>query len=136
MKILKLFSLLIFFAGVYRAGHAQEAFTNCTAAFLNGKLVVDEYSPGGKCVMNANAAGQLTVATVDLSAEEARPTGQLDFKIAIRDGHSKTLMLFSEKTYRKVQVQEVLKKCKKGDAIVLLTLDDEYAFPHHEILIN
>ena len=42
---------------------AQNRFSNCSAAFLNQKMIVDDYSPQGKCVLNTSAIGQLTVNT-------------------------------------------------------------------------
>ena len=34
--------------------NAQSRFSNCSAAFLNQKMIVDDYSPHGKCVLNTN----------------------------------------------------------------------------------
>ncbi len=118
------------------ACYAQEAFTNCTAAFLDEKLVVDEYSPTGKCILKSYARGILTVCTADLSPTGSKPVDRLSFKIAIRDRNTGTLVMFSDKTYRRVPIQEVLAQCRPGDKIVLLTLDRHYAMPHNEILIE
>ncbi len=114
----------------------QERFTNCAAAFLDGKIVVNEYSPTGHCEMLKSATGELTVQTADLSPEHCIPTGKIGFKIAIRDGNTKTLISFSDKTYKQLDIKPVLAKCKPGDSIVLLTTDDEFALPHSEILIK
>lgn len=115
---------------------AQEPFVNCAAAFLDQKIIVDEYSPTGKCALPADATGTLTVCTADLSPEKSVAKDKIKFKIAIRDKGSNTLLLFSDKTYEQVDIQKVLARCKKGDHIVLLTLDDRYALPHHEILVK
>jgi hypothetical protein len=45
-------------------------------------------------------------------------------------------MSYSNKTYQEVDIKPLLAKCKPGDAIVLLTLDDRYALPHNEILVK
>jgi hypothetical protein len=56
--------------------------------------------------------------------------------LAIRDENTKTLTMFSGEDFRKIEVQKVLAKCKKGDSIVLLTLEKQYALPHNEILVK
>ncbi len=113
----------------------QEAFQNCTAAFLDNKIVVDDYSPTGKCSLAATATGKMTVCTADLSPNASVAVDRITFKIAIRDHQSKTLVMFSNENYQQVDIQKVLSKCRKGDHIVLLTLDTRYALPHNEILV-
>lgn len=114
---------------------AQGAFQNCTAAFLGSKMVVNEYSTTGKCRLPATATGELTLCTVDLSPTTSKAVDKIDFSIAIRDKETGTLTMFSGETFRQVPVQTVLAKCRKGDHIVLLTLDRRYALPHNEILV-
>lgn len=117
---------------------AQRPFTNCSAAFLNSKLVVDEYTDEGKCVLDSTATGILTVCTAELWPEKdkSKPVDKLKFMIAIRDRGTHTLMMFSENLYTQIDIQKVLRRCRKGDSIVLLTMKDEYALPHNEILVR
>lgn len=110
----------------------QDRFTNCAAAYLDSKLVVNDYSPEGYCELSKSASGELTVQTMS----DLVPIGKINFKLAIRDGNSKTLMSYSKKTYQEVDIKPLLAKCKPGDAIVLLTLDDRYALLHNEILVK
>lgn len=114
----------------------QNTFTNCSAAFLGDKMVVNEYTPKGKCVVSANATGPLTLFTVNLSPTESKKVDQLPFQVAIRDRNTKTLTLYSKETLRQVDIQRILAKCRKGDYIVLLTLDTQYALPHNEIEVR
>lgn len=114
---------------------AQNSFDSCSAAFVGGKLIVDEYSPKGQCRLATTATGELTVQTVELSPTESKALDKIDFKVAIRDKATGTLHLYSGGTFRQVPVQQVLAKCKKGDHIVLLTVDGRYALPHNEILV-
>ncbi len=132
MNSLKLLLFLAVFAISASFAFGQEKFTNCTAAYLDNKLVVSEYSPTGFCEIGESASGELTVQTMD----DTTPTGKTSFKIAIRDGGTKTLLSFSDKTYKEIPIKQVLAKCKPGDAIVLLTTDSRYALPHNEILIK
>lgn len=115
---------------------AQESFQQCTAAFLNKNMVVNEYSPSGKCVLTTTAVGELTVRTVELSPMTTEALRAIPFKIAVRDAQTNTLTMYAHGDFIKVDVQQVLTKCKKGDSIVLLTLNDHYSLPHNEILIQ
>lgn len=136
MKNLRRLALLFFCSVVAQWGLAQEPFNNCAAAFLDGKIVVDEYSPTGKCSLAANATGELTVCTADLSPTSSILVDKIKFRIAVRDANTKTLWMYSGDTFTKVNIRKVLDKCKKGDHIVLLTVDNRYALPHNEILVK
>ena len=115
----------------------KEDFNNCAAAFLDQKMIVDDYSPEGKCVVSSGATGKLTVRPVTINAGEAPVPGEkIKFKIALRGSGNRALMLLSEKTYKEVDIQDILKQCQKGDHIVVLTLEREWALPHHEILVE
>lgn len=116
--------------------YSQEQFTNCTAAFLDNRIVVDTYSPEGQCILSENATGILTVCTADLSPTESIAKDTVSFMVAIRDKNSRTLLMYSKDTFKSLDIRKVLAKCRKGDHIVLLTLDSQYALPHHEILIQ
>lgn len=136
MKTAFRFLFCLFFIVPAFYGHAQTSFNNCAAAFLNKKMVVDEYTTTGKCVLPATATGELTVCTADLSPELSIPKDKIEFKIAIRDKNTGTLTMYSGDTYRKVDIRKVLAQCKSGDHIVLLTMDREFALPHNEILVQ
>lgn len=115
---------------------AQDAFTNCTAAFLNGRLVVNEYSPEGKCMIDSTAQGMLTVSPATYENNEWKASYPAEFMVAIRDKNTGTLCMFSDKKFKKLDIRKVLAKCRKGDRIVLLTMDEHLALPHNEILIQ
>lgn len=118
------------------AALAQEPFTQCTAAFLNKKMVVDEYTTTGKCSLPIKATGALTVCTADLSPERSIPLEKIRFKIALKKKQANTLIMFSDVTYKEVNIEKVLAQCQPGDKIVLMTLDNRYSLPHHEILVS
>jgi hypothetical protein len=115
---------------------AQQSFNSCTAAFVGDKMVVDAYTPKGKCRLSDKATGELTVQTVALSPTENKALDKIDFKVAIRDKTTGTLHMYSNSTFRQLPVQRVLSTCKKGDQIVLLTVDKRYALPHNEIVVQ
>ncbi len=115
---------------------AQDRFSNCSAIFVNKKLLVDDYSPSGKCVLNSTASGDLTVNTATFDNNQWLAGKKIAFKIIIRDGLTKTLWSYSGATYEAVGIKEVLSKCKKGDSILISLIKDQYALPHNEILIE
>ncbi len=116
-------------------GFSQSAFQHCTAAFLNNQLLVSEYSPQGICSLAAEASGQLTVCTVNLSPTSSQAIDKITFRIAIRDQNTGTLVMYANQDFQQVDVQQVLAKCRKGDHIVWITLDNQYALPHNEIRV-
>ena len=115
---------------------AQQPFSNCSAAFLGDKMVVKNYSATEKAKISIKAKGDLTASTAEIGKNYSKSVNKFPFGIAIKDKNTGTLMLFSKETFMKIDVQKVLAKCKKGDSIVLLTLSNEYALPHNEILVE
>lgn len=115
----------------------QNDFTNCTAVLLNDKMVVNEYTPTGKCELGLDAKGVFTVQPVSLQDNNVTiPQGKRRFKIAIKDANTRTLTSFSDQIYTEIEVGKVLSQCKKGDYIVFITLDRELALPHNEVLVR
>ena len=114
----------------------QKNNQQCAAAFLNTRMVVDEYSTKGQCRLALQSTGELTVQTVALSPTESKALEAIPFKVAIRNGETNTLTLYSSTDAVKVPVQDVLKRCRKGDSLVLMTVSDQYSLPHNEILIQ
>lgn len=136
MKKVSKLILAICCSAVSTIGFGQHAFNNCSAAFLNNKMVVNEYSTKGKCTLPSNATGKLTVCTVNVSPTASQAVDKIPFRIAIRNKNTQTLLLLTKTDVKQIDVHNVLTKCKKGDHIVLLTLDDQYAMPHNEILVQ
>ena len=129
--VLTLFGMLAF-----TVCFGQMSFNSCTAAFLNTKMIVDAYTPSGKCVLPAKATGNLMVCTVNLSPTESKIIDKVPFRVAIRDRNTQTLLMLSTSDVKQIDVQSVLAKCRKGDHIVLLTISNQYALPHNEILVQ
>lgn len=136
MKKVNRLTLALFCTLLSAACFGQKAFTDCSAAFLNSKMVVDSYTKQGKCLLSSSATGELTVCTVNLSPTESKAVDKIAFKIAIRDKDTQTILLYSNENFKQVAIERVLAKCKKGDHIMLLTLDNKYAMPHNEILVQ
>ncbi|GAB3697183.1 hypothetical protein GCM10027592_21060 [Spirosoma flavus] len=99
-------------------------------------MVVNEYTPTGKCSVSTTATGELTVNTVNLSKTESKPVDRIPFSIAIRDKSTKTLVMFAQEKFNQIPIERVLSRCRKGDSIVLITANEQYALPHNEILVR
>lgn len=135
-NLIRLFLVFTCFLGVASL-RGQQAFTSCAAAVLNDRMVVDEYTTTGKCIFSSDATGELSVRPVFLTQGKAPAFGEkLPFKVALRDSASGTLFLLSDQTYTTADLKAILSQCKKGDYLVLLTMERQYALPHNEILIN
>jgi hypothetical protein len=132
MKNLLFFALALF----CKVAIAQDKFSNCSAAFLDNKMIVEKYSPTVKAHISKNAVGELTVCTANISENETKAVDKILFSVAIKDSTTGTLTLASKKPVLKFDLSTVLAKCKKGDSIVLLTDNDEYSLPHNEILVE
>ena len=124
-----------FLVSALNPSFAQRDFTNCSAAFLNNKMIVTEYSNKGKSTVSEKSTGELKVCTAEIGNEKSKPVEKILFKVAIRDKKSKTLVMYSDKTFKQIEIQNILKKCKKGDLIFLMTTDNRYALPYNEILV-
>ncbi|MBA4850727.1 hypothetical protein [Emticicia sp. BO119] len=130
----KLIVTAFFCCAFAQAGFGQQV---CAAAFLGNKMIVDQYNKTGyKNEISLKTLGDLTVNTVDLSRTESNAVDKIPFKVAIKEKDTQTITLFSKEDFMKVDVQKILSHCKKGDQIVLLTLDKQYALPHNEILVK
>ncbi len=136
MPIFKTTASLIFLCVLLTCGRAQDTFTNCTAAFLNNQMVVNAYTPEGKCVLPLTSTGTLTVCTVNLSPEAGMAVDKIKFSLAIRDHKTGTLMMYSPKSFTEIDIRQVLDRCQSGDHVVLLTHNNEFSLPHNEIEIQ
>lgn len=132
MKILLLIQLLIF----CNVAHAQDKFSNCSAAFLDNKIIVEKYEPNAKAYISKNAVGELTVCTASISEKETVAVDKILFSVAIKDSKTGTLMLTTKKPVLKYDLSTILAKCNTGDSVVLLTENEQYALPHNEILVE
>ena len=43
--------------------------------------------------------------------------------------------MFSKDKIQKIEIQKILEKCKKGDYIIVLTVNNEFALSHNKILV-
>jgi|GEM_PF-493383 len=136
MQYLNRLTLALFCCAVTCSALGQNNFNSCSAAFLDNKMVVNEYSPTGKCTLPIESTGKLTVCTADLSPNESKAVDRLKFMVAIRDKNTKTMVMYSNKTYKQLDIRKVLSKCSGGDSIVLLTTNNKYALPHNEVLVE
>jgi hypothetical protein len=133
----KLWVIAVLFYGQICFGQNNsndKKFNSCAAVFLNNVMIVDKYSTTGKCQISKEAIGEISAGEVSLG-DKVEITSKISFGVAIKNRNSGTILLFSSKTFKKIDVQQILSKCNKGDSILILTTDDKFALPHNEILV-
>lgn len=116
-------------------GFAKEPYTNCSAVFLNSKMLVEEYSNTAKCKISIDAKGEMVVGTVELNEKGSKLIDKFTFSVVIKDKETATMMLLTKEPIKRIKVEKILAKCRKGDTIVILTTDNKLALPHNEILV-
>ena len=119
---------------------AQEDFSNCSAVLLNDQMLVEEYSNTAKCKISKEAKGWLSEAAVSLGEIKGGKQGfeiteKIEFGVAIKEGKTGTIFLYSSKTVKKINVEKILEKCKIGDSILIMTKDTQFALPHNDLLV-
>ncbi len=147
MQVITLFFSTLVFITISLSSSAQSMdlfpapvvspyYNNCAAILFKGKMLVNEYTPKGRCNLERGMKGKLTVAAVNLTDEGATPIKNIGFKVAIRNQRTNTLWMYSDEAVEAVQLEEVLEKCEKGDRIIIMTVDRNYSLPHHEISLD
>ncbi len=119
---------------------AQEDFSNCSAVLLNDQMLVEQYSNTAKCKISKEAKGRLSAAAVSLGEIKGGKQGfeiteKIEFGVAIKDGKSGTIFIYSPRTVKKINVEKILEKCKIGDSILIMTKDAKFALPHNDLLV-
>ena len=114
----------------------KQPFSDCAAIFVNQDMLVDDYSPRGKCKISQDAKGTLYVSTTEFSMDLLNPMKSIAFRIAIINSSTNTIWQFSDKTYKKIELEKIIGKCQVGDDILIMTVDQEYALPHNKIEIE
>ena len=135
MKFSNVFLVICFAILSYFSSFGQDKFNTCSAIFVEDSRLVDEYSPRGKCIIDASAKGTLTVREI-IGDDDFRQDVFVPFKVAIKEGKTNTLTLFSGNSYKKLDIQSVLKKCNKGDRVLVLPEGEKWSLPHHEVLVE
>ena len=113
-----------------------QTFNECAAIFLNDKMLVNEYTPNGKCKVTENASGILYVSTTELNVFSLLPYQSVGFKVAIRNNKTNTLWLYSEETFMSIDLKKIIEKCEAGDEIIILTVDKSFSLPHNTLEIE
>lgn len=113
----------------------QSQFNDCVAACIDKVAIIKQYNKDAICQIEKSATGKLEIYTVSISETAITPNKRIKFKVGIRDAATQTIWLYSEATFKEIEVENILADCKKGDSIILLTKDKTYALPHNEILI-
>lgn len=111
----------------------QEPYNDCAAIFFKGQMLVDTYSPSGKCVLDSKSKGELTLFTVSLSDHGNTKVLGLPFRVAIRNERTSTYWMYSKELVKSLRLEDVVAECEEGDKLIFLTEDKKYALPHGEV---
>ena len=133
---MKKLSINFFLLFACLTGTAQQPFSECAVAFLDGTMIVGEYSPRGKSVLSQTATGMLTVHTAQISESGCVPQAQIEFLVAVRNSQTGTLLMITKKPVKEIEIPAILGHCQPGDHVLLLTTEEEFALPHNEILVT
>jgi len=126
-----IFAFLIIFCFVTQ-GYAQ----SCSVVCLNDSWIPESYNVGAKCAIKYESSGIISVHETDeiTAKKDYNRADFIPFKVAIYKKKIGTLVLFSEESYIRLDVQKVLAQCQKGDQImVILDNTEKYSLPHHRI---
>lgn len=124
---------LLFF--VFMMTYGGLVAQSCSVLCLNDQWLVKNYDRGEMISIPRSSQGTLSArVTGDIALRSFIPDLSLKFKIAIRREYE-TLEMFSEKTYTKYPLEQIIAACQPGEAIVVLLADNkgQFALPHHVI---
>ncbi|MEL7531983.1 MAG: hypothetical protein AAFN10_11770 [Bacteroidota bacterium] len=131
--------VVMFFCGVLFVNLvlAQSDFSNCAAVYLDNDMIITEYSPKGVSKVSLEDKGSLQLRIVNAPDGNWKITGSAqEFRVAIRDQKTGTLVMYGDQAYRRLELSELLAKCQAGDHILILSTNRELGITGAEILID
>lgn len=135
-------SALFFITGISLNAQSYDFFkftdtdySDCAAILFNESVLIDDYHASSlyKCKLKESAEGKLSVSTVSLTPISATPVKELLFYVAIKNKKTNTLFLLTKEAVLNIDIETVLKECKIGDTIIILTKNKRFNLRHHEI---
>lgn len=115
---------------------AQGDFNTCAAVYLNDDMLISEYSPRGKSQVSMDAQGQLRLRKIVAPKDKWEVSGPAqEFRVAIKDKQTGSLVMLDDRRYRSLKLSEVLAFCEAGDKIMIIATDRSLGIPGAEILV-
>lgn len=93
-------------------------------------------NPAKPLSIMADAKGTLSISAIKREAGKPVPMHRIKFRVAIKDYHTHTLWMYSDKVYEEIDVAELMNTCKVGDKLVFMTVDRRYRLSKHELSID
>ncbi|MFY0650920.1 MAG: hypothetical protein JXQ96_02755 [Cyclobacteriaceae bacterium] len=109
---------------------------SCSVVCLNDDWIPESYNKNARCQVSVGAEGIISVhETGDVSDKENYKRDEfVEFKLAIFKKSFDSMVSFSDKTYSKIDIKQVLEKCEKGDQIIVILKDAEkFSLPNYKI---
>lgn len=131
MKIIVV--LFLFMVNIFQA-KAQ----SCSVLCLSDQWMVKDYQKGEVISVSRKSTGPITAReTGDVSLRSFIQNKHLKYKIAIRRAYD-TIEMFSDQTYTTYPIEDIIRDCQPGEAIVIILTGNagKYALPHHTIEIS
>lgn len=129
-------SLIVFVTIIGFAQKPNAINRSCSVVCLDDNWIPESYDRNAKSSIDIDANGVISVhETNDISDKsDYNRKDFIEFKVAIFKKSFDSIISFSGESYTSINAQKVLKKCEKGDQIVVILLNAEkFALPHHRI---
>lgn len=129
--------VLITFCGNANAQSSSAVSQSCSVILFNEQWLIKSYDKGERAFIDLSAEGVISVRETGSLFVKSFKKEKLAFSLAIKKRTGETEVLFANATFKTVKAQDVLKKCKPGDKIVVLLKDSQnYFLPHYEIEVR
>lgn len=135
-KSVTICSLVLCLAVVGLAQNPMATNRSCSVVCLGDSWIPESYDRNAKSTLNLQTKGVISVhETNDVSDKNDYNRKEfIEFKVAIFKRKFDSMVSFSDSSFSTLDAQQVLKKCEKGDQIVIILKDAEkFSLPHHRI---
>lgn len=134
MKRFFMTCLVLMYAGILLA---QTDFSTCAGVYLKDQMIISEYSPEGVSKVSLEDRGSLRLRLIEAPEDSWRIVGPAQtFQVAIRDKGTQTLVMYSSRPVRSIELSDVLAKCEGGDQILILSTDRSLGVIGAEITVQ
>lgn len=109
---------------------------SCSVVCLGDSWIPESYERDAKTSIDLKGTGVISVhETNDISdKKDYNRKDFIEFKVAIFKKKFDSMVSFSDSSFTEINAQEILRKCEKGDQVVIILKNAEkFSLPHHRI---
>lgn len=141
---MKTLSLLLFFSFIILNIQAQSMFNDPYRAVTSTDYTIElaiKYDDQllsempwckTKMYLGMQMYGDISLKILD-DGERLSSVDTPTFQIAVKDSKTGTIRMLSNETYTKVRAEDIVKQCKEGEDIIIMTTDRKYFLPQNSI---